>query len=79
MPNFGVHSEVGRLRTVMVCRPGLAHQRLTPGNCRDLATGEMIIRLPAADVPLHHYAVTPLCLNALIPYIICNLQKQKNR
>jgi arginine deiminase len=29
---FGVHSEVGKLRIVMVCRPGLAHQRLTPGN-----------------------------------------------
>src|SRR4051812_46890171 len=29
---FGVHSEVGRLRVVMVCRPGLAHQRLTPDN-----------------------------------------------
>src|SRR5258706_7504942 len=32
MQRLGVHSEVGRLRTVMVCRPGLAHQRLTPGN-----------------------------------------------
>jgi arginine deiminase len=30
---FGVHSEVGRLRTVMVCEPGRAHQRLTPTNC----------------------------------------------
>jgi arginine deiminase len=29
---FGVHSEVGRLRSAIVCRPGLAHQRLTPGN-----------------------------------------------
>ena len=28
---FGVHSEVGKLKTVMVCRPGMAHQRLTPG------------------------------------------------
>ena len=32
MSTFGVHSEVGTLRTVLVCRPGLAHQRLTPGN-----------------------------------------------
>jgi arginine deiminase len=32
MSTLGVHSEVGTLRTVMVCRPGLAHQRLTPGN-----------------------------------------------
>ncbi|NUS61515.1 MAG: arginine deiminase [Lysobacter sp.] len=29
---FGVHSEVGQLRKVMVCAPGRAHQRLTPTN-----------------------------------------------
>ena len=29
---FGVHSEVGQLRKVMVCSPGRAHQRLTPTN-----------------------------------------------
>jgi arginine deiminase len=29
---FGVHSEVGQLRLVMVCAPGRAHQRLTPSN-----------------------------------------------
>jgi arginine deiminase len=29
---YGVHSEVGRLRKVLVCRPGLAHRRLTPSN-----------------------------------------------
>ena len=39
---FGVHSEVGKLRTVMVCRPGMAHQRLTPGNCRDLLFDDVI-------------------------------------
>jgi arginine deiminase len=39
---FGVHSEVGRLRTVMVCRPGLAHQRLTPANCHDLLFDDVI-------------------------------------
>ena len=33
---LGVHSETGRLRQVVVCRPGLAHRRLTPDNCRDL-------------------------------------------
>src|SRR5262245_18933380 len=42
MRRFGVHSEVGKLRTVMVCRPGLAHQRLTPGNCRDLLFDDVI-------------------------------------
>jgi len=39
---FGVHSEVGKLRTVMVCRPGLAHQRLTPANCHDLLFDDVI-------------------------------------
>ena len=29
---YGVHSEVGRLRKVLVCAPGLAHRRLTPSN-----------------------------------------------
>ena len=33
---FGVHSEVGKLRKVMVCAPGRAHARLTPSNCDDL-------------------------------------------
>ena len=42
MREFGVHSEVGKLRTVMVCRPGLAHQRLTPGNCKDLLFDDVI-------------------------------------
>ena len=33
---FGVYSEVGQLRKVMVCAPGRAHQRLTPSNCDQL-------------------------------------------
>ncbi len=39
---LGVHSEVGVLRTVMVCRPGLAHQRLTPGNRADLLFDDVL-------------------------------------
>ncbi|MGV9277393.1 arginine deiminase [Streptomyces griseosporeus] len=35
-PALGVHSEVGRLRKVLVCSPGLAHRRLTPTNSDDL-------------------------------------------
>ncbi|MET9564637.1 arginine deiminase [Streptomyces tauricus] len=35
-PAYGVHSEVGRLRKVLVCAPGLAHRRLTPTNSDDL-------------------------------------------
>ena len=33
---YGAHSEVGKLRKVLVCAPGLAHTRLTPTNCDDL-------------------------------------------
>ncbi|UKJ64842.1 arginine deiminase [Cellulosimicrobium cellulans] len=29
---YGVHSEVGKLNKVLVCRPGLGHERLTPSN-----------------------------------------------
>jgi arginine deiminase len=39
---LGVHSEVGTLRTVLVCRPGLAHQRLTPGNRADLLFDDVL-------------------------------------
>ncbi len=42
MREYGVHSEVGRLRTVMVCRPGLAHKRLTPGNCKNLLFDDVL-------------------------------------
>lgn len=35
-PAYGVHSEVGRLRKVLVCAPGLAHRRLTPSNNDEL-------------------------------------------
>ena len=31
-PVYGVHSEVGTLRKVLVCAPGLGHTRLTPSN-----------------------------------------------
>jgi len=33
---LGVHSETGRLRQVIVCKPGRAHRCLTPENCEDL-------------------------------------------
>jgi len=34
--SLGVHSETGKLHQVIVCRPGLAHRRLTPDNCEEL-------------------------------------------
>ena len=39
---LGANSEVGVLKTVMVCRPGLAHERLTPSNCSDLLYDHVI-------------------------------------
>src|SRR6516165_9686912 len=39
---LGVHSEVGRLRRVMVHRPGLEHTRLTPSNAGDLLFDDVI-------------------------------------
>ena len=38
----GVHSEVGALRTVLVCRPGLAQRRLTAANCREYLFDDVI-------------------------------------
>src|SRR4029450_13904765 len=32
---LGTHSEVGKLHTVMVHRPDLAHERLSPPNARE--------------------------------------------
>ena len=39
---LGVHSEVGQLRKVMVCAPGLAHSRLTPSNCDKLLFDDVL-------------------------------------
>lgn len=39
---FRVDSEVGRLRKVLVCAPGLAHERLTPTNCDDLLFDDVL-------------------------------------
>lgn len=39
---LGVHSEVGRLREVMVHRPGLSLRRLTPDNCHGLLFDDVL-------------------------------------
>ncbi|WP_029253378.1 arginine deiminase [Paraoerskovia marina] len=42
-PNrFAVSSEVGTLRTVLTCAPGLAHSRLTPSNCDDMLFDDVL-------------------------------------
>jgi arginine deiminase len=48
-----VTSEVGRLKRVLVCRPGMAQQRLTPANCRELLFDDV---LWVAKARTDHYA-----------------------
>ena len=46
----GAHSEVGQLRTVMVHRPDLAHERLSPSNCHELLFDDVIwVRRASAE------------------------------
>ncbi|MDP2232207.1 MAG: arginine deiminase family protein, partial [Actinomycetota bacterium] len=42
MTGFGVHSEVGRLRKVLVHRPGLALERLTPRNREEYLFDDLV-------------------------------------
>src|SRR5512144_489267 len=42
MAEFGVHSEVGKLRTVIVHRPELSLKRLTPGNHDELLFDDVL-------------------------------------
>jgi len=68
--NFGVHSEVGKLRTVMVCRPGLAHQRLTPGNCHDLLFDDVIwVRRAEEEHAAFVAAVQPVLISVKSPVL----------
>jgi arginine deiminase len=41
-PALGVSSEVGTLKTVIVHRPDLAHERLSPTNCHELLFDDVI-------------------------------------
>ena len=50
METFGVHSEVGRLRKVMVHRPELSLQRLTPSSHDELLFDDVLWVERAADV-----------------------------
>ena len=40
--SFSVDSEVGKLRKVIVHRPGLEHSRLTPSNAEELLFDDVI-------------------------------------
>jgi arginine deiminase len=51
----GALSEVGTLRKVLVCRPGLAQARLTPANCQELLFDDVLWVSQARD---DHHAFT---------------------
>jgi arginine deiminase len=53
---LGVHSEVGKLRSVLTCRPGLAHQRLTPSNCDEMLFDD-VFWVQAAKADHHDFVV----------------------
>src|SRR5450759_3858462 len=42
MASFGVHSEAGKLRTVLVHRPGLSRERLAPHNRTDVLFDDVV-------------------------------------
>ncbi|MEM9904818.1 MAG: arginine deiminase [Cyanobacteria bacterium P01_D01_bin.44] len=56
MVSYGVYSEVGKLHKVLVCRPGLAHLRLTPRNCEALLFDDVLWVHEAQNE--HHNFVT---------------------
>jgi arginine deiminase len=60
MPTLGAYSEVGKLRKVLVCRPGLAHLRLTPENASTLLFDDVIWVQEAQN---QHHEFTQLMRN----------------
>lgn len=42
MTGFGAYSEIGKLRKVLVCEPGMAHSRLTPANAAQLLYDDVL-------------------------------------
>ena len=53
----GVYSEVGTLRKVLVCKPGLAHHRLTPSNNDELLFDD-ILWVEQAEKDHQHFIKT---------------------
>lgn len=57
-PRVGVWSEIGTLRRVLVCAPGLAHERLTPDSAAELLYDDVLwVQQARRD---HFYFVTKM-------------------
>jgi arginine deiminase len=70
---FGVHSEVGRLRKVMVHRPGLEHTRLTSLFRAGAASQVLAVHLPKSRSYMHLDTVITMCdrdLVTMFPQVI---------
>ncbi len=76
MARYGVHSEIGKLRKVIVHRPGLALSRLTPSN-REALLFDDVIWVKQARVEHHafvdvmrHHGVEVLFLRELLEEVL---------
>jgi arginine deiminase len=77
MSEFGVHSEVGKLRKVIVHRPGLEMRRLTPNNCQELLFDDVIWARKArqdhdafVDLMRHEFGVTVYRVHELLEDVV---------
>ncbi len=69
MSLFGVHSEVGKLRKVLVHRPELSLQRLTPANSAELLFDD-VLWVERAQLEHDHFVevdARPRCRGVLRP------------
>jgi arginine deiminase len=77
MSEFGVHSEVGRLRKVIVHRPGLEMRRLTPANCQELLFDDVIWARKArqehdafVDLMRHEFGIEVMRVHELLKDVV---------
>ena len=77
MSGFGVHSEVGQLRRVIVHRPGLEMRRLTPTNCQELLFDDVIWARKArqehdafVDLMRHEFGVDVMRVHELLKDVV---------
>jgi len=77
MSEFGVHSEVGKLRKVIVHRPGLEMRRLTPSNCVELLFDDVIWARKArqdhdafVDLMRAEFGIEVMCVHELLKDVV---------
>jgi arginine deiminase len=74
MSSFGVHSEVGKLRKVLVHRPELSLQRLTPANCAELLFDD-VLWVERAQLE-HDQFVDVMCSRGIEVFYVTDLLRQ---